>query len=82
MKCKICEDEMEYFESNNPEPLLENTEENRVCRDCNDFVTATRLVAKDLAETNLIWAVLSTAFSLRLTRKQAIEQFFDKLEEE
>jgi hypothetical protein len=78
----MCNDEMEYFESNNPEPLMENIDENRVCRDCNDFVTATRFVVRSRADAKLIFQVLSTAFSLRVSRKQAMDYFLDKLEEE
>lgn len=44
--CKICNTKMEEHESNNPQPLLPNFED-RVCRDCNDYVTASRIVLRE-----------------------------------
>tara|TARA_R110002051_G_scaffold2304_2_gene12182 strand:+ start:4 stop:276 length:273 start_codon:yes stop_codon:yes gene_type:complete len=43
IECKICSNEMKKYESNNPQPLLPNFED-RVCIDCNYFVTAGRMV--------------------------------------
>ena len=39
--CNICDKEIEEHEGNNPEPLMPF--EHKVCRDCNHYVTATRL---------------------------------------
>ena len=47
IKCKLCEVEMKEFEGNNPQPLLENFKD-RVCRDCNDYVTAIRILFRGL----------------------------------
>ena len=79
IKCKLCEVEMKEFEGNNPQPLLENFED-RVCRDCNDYVTATRLLLRSLDpyEHELVCfyiaSVMKTASSLKRSRLQAYEQ--------
>ena len=39
--CNICDKEIEEHEGNNPEPIMAFHE--KVCGDCNNYVTATRL---------------------------------------
>ena len=87
IKCKLCEVEMKEFEGNNPQPLLENFED-RVCRDCNDYVTATRLLLRSLDpyEHELVCfyiaSVMKTASSLKRSRLQAYEQLKELKESE
>lgn len=40
--CAICNTQHEDFAGNNPEPLLSSTN-NRICGECNCYVTAIRL---------------------------------------
>jgi len=69
INCKLCNKEMEEYEGNNPQPLLPNFED-RVCRDCNNFVTATRMYMMGYSpETQellakLIGQIMQTAYSL------------------
>ena len=78
MECKLCKKEMETWESNNPEPLMENIDENRVCRDCNNFVTATRLHFAlsriHPEETSDICHIIQSILSLAFGLKSATEQ--------
>ncbi len=78
MECKLCKKEMETWESNNPEPLMENIDENRVCRDCNNFVTATRLHFAlsriHPEETSGICHTIQSILSLAFGLKSATEQ--------
>jgi|TARA_R100000030_G_scaffold77390_1_gene60272 hypothetical protein len=79
IKCKLCEVEMKEFEGNNPQPLLADFED-RVCRDCNDYVTATRLLLRSLDpyEHELVCfyiaSVMKTASSLKRSRLKAYKQ--------
>ena len=79
IKCKLCEVEMKEFESNNPQPLLENFED-RVCRDCNDYVSASRILLRGLDREahegvcSIIASVMQMASSLKRSRLQAYEQ--------
>ena len=79
IKCKLCEVEMKEFESNNPQPLLENFED-RVCRDCNDYVSASRILLRGLDSEahegvcSIIASVMQMASSLKRSRLQAYEQ--------
>lgn len=76
MECSLCKTEMPSYESNNPEPLMMNVEENRVCRDCNYFVTASRMYFRGLHPEGMkpmlgaITSVLSTAFLLKRVTEQ------------
>ena len=45
IQCAICANEMREWEGNNPQPLLSDIAD-RVCRNCNDYVTATRLILR------------------------------------
>lgn len=87
IKCKLCEVEMKEFEGNNPQPLLANFED-RVCRDCNDYVTATRLLLRNVSEIEYdlvcfyIASVMKTASSLKRSRLKAFEQLKELKESE
>jgi hypothetical protein len=81
--CKLCNKQMEEHEGNNPQPLLPNFED-RVCRSCNNFVTATRMyllgyspVSQELL-AKLIGGIIQTAYSLGRTH----EEWKKKMEEE
>ena len=80
IKCKLCEVEMKEFEGNNPQPLLENFED-RVCRDCNDYVTASRILLRGIKPKEehewvcaMIARVIQTASSLKRSRLKNYEQ--------
>jgi hypothetical protein len=80
IECKLCNEIIMEFESNNPQPLLENFED-RVCRDCNDYVTAVRILLrgvepKDMHEwvCSLVAGVIQMANSLKQSRVQTYEQ--------
>jgi hypothetical protein len=66
--CKICDKEMKEYEGNNPQPLLENFDD-RVCIDCNDFVTASRILLKEQHICDAIVNVMQLAFSLKRSRE-------------
>ncbi len=76
MECKLCKKEMETWESNNPEPLMENIDENRVCIECNNFVTATRLqfalssIHPDKGICHFLQSILSLSFVLKNATEQ------------
>ena len=75
INCKLCNKEMEEYEGNNPQPLLPNFED-RVCRSCDNFVTATRMYMMGyLPETQellakLIGEIMQTAYSLERTHEE------------
>jgi len=79
IECKLCNEKMMEFEGNNPQPLLEDFED-RVCRDCNDFVTASRISLRGLDREahkgvcSIIASVIQMANSLKQSRLQAYEQ--------
>lgn len=75
MNCAFCESPMKDYESNSPRPFIFDEEPNRVCRDCNDFVTATRIFARTEKQVEYIQAILTMAFSLRLARKESMKHF-------
>ena len=73
MKCAFCNEEMETYESNNPYPFFNGGDE-RVCRDCNTFVTAARMsVAKESIPA--LEEFLKLSFGLRRASKEAFAQF-------
>lgn len=69
IECKLCNKQIEEHEGNNPQPLLPNFED-RVCRDCNNFVTSTRMYLMGYSPESqellarLIREVIQTAYSL------------------
>ena len=80
MKCAICDEEMKDYESNNPYPLLTGENE-RVCRDCNDFVTASRIyfMGADKDSKKILCAnianVLKMGFSLKRSREEYMKRW-------
>ena len=92
MNCAICNIEMKEYECRNPAPLSINGED-RVCKECNYFVTASRIHLSDdccdpLGREYNSWyrsilgdifsTILKTAFALR----KAEEQHAKMLQEE
>tara|TARA_R110002167_G_scaffold232182_1_gene437433 strand:- start:484 stop:750 length:267 start_codon:yes stop_codon:yes gene_type:complete len=80
IECKICNNKMKEYESNNPQPLLENFDD-RVCRDCNDFVTASRICLPNIHHIHtpqhlcdVIVAIMRTAYSFRKGRERWIKE--------
>ena len=83
MNCAICNIEMKEYEDHNAAPLfLRETE--RVCRECNHFVVASRIHLIDVhPHDEVIFAgmftkILKMAFAL----KNANEQLIKMLQEE
>jgi len=66
--CKICDKEMKEYEGNNPQPLLENFDD-RVCIDCNDFLTASRILLKEEHVCDALVNVMRLAFTLKRSRE-------------
>ena len=90
MKCALCQSTMKDYESNNPEPFVFDGGWGRVCRDCNDFVSATRFFARTQEQAQYIQSLLEMAFHLRQARKEsmfhlealrAIEEWKERQEE-
>ena len=79
IECKICNSKMKEFESNNPQPLLPDFND-RVCRECNDYVTASRLVLRGMEPHSLevmgtfIVQIMGMATSLKRSREQHMKQ--------
>ena len=81
IECKICNSKMKEYESNNPQPLLDSFED-RVCRDCNDFVTASRLYLHGtkldphtIQHTfNVVAGIMQMAYSLKGSREQLMKE--------
>jgi len=75
MECAICNVEMKKYQTNNPQPLLDNLDD-RVCRDCNTFVTATRIILRGLdAEQyysygRMIGNILKMGYGLQRANKE------------
>ncbi len=74
------------FESNNPQPLLKNFED-RVCIDCNDYVTASRILLRGIQPQEshewvcaIIAGVIQMAHSLKESRLKAYEQLKEREE--
>jgi len=82
MNCAFCQSPMKDHESNNPAPFIFDEDSNRVCRNCNDFVTATRFFAKTREQVEHIQVILAMAFSLRLVRKESMKQFKELLKQQ
>lgn len=72
--CAICTNEMREWEGNNPQPLLPDIND-RVCIDCNHYVTATRLVLRGADNetmrdySEVIVSIMSLASGLKNARK-------------
>ena len=80
MNCAICNVEMKEHESNNPAPLLMD-ENDRVCRECNYFVTASRIQLRvygplEAAMLGDIFAdIMKMAFALKEANEQHIKMY-------
>jgi hypothetical protein len=87
IECKICNEKMMEFESNNPQPLLEDFGD-RVCRDCNDYVTAVRILFRNIPYedhkhiSNIILNVMKMANSLKRSRLDAHYMYKELIEDE
>tara|TARA_R100000329_G_scaffold28308_1_gene26237 strand:+ start:250 stop:522 length:273 start_codon:yes stop_codon:yes gene_type:complete len=82
--CALCGSKMKEWESNNPQPLLEDFND-RVCRDCNDYVTATRFILRgaDVETTRHICDVIANVMRMASGLKRGRESWMmNKLEEE
>jgi hypothetical protein len=83
MNCAICNVEMKEYDRHNPAPLFLG-ERQRVCRECNHFVTASRIHLIDVDPLDkvilagMFAEILKTAFAL----KRAEEQHAKILQEE
>ena len=82
MKCAICDEEMKDYESNNPYPLLTGKNE-RVCRDCNDFVTASRIYFRGADEDSkqILCANITNVLKMGFSLKRSREEFMKRMEE-
>ena len=82
MKCAICDEEMKDYESNNPYPLLTGENE-RVCRDCNDFVTASRIyfMGADKDSKKILCANITNVLKMGFSLKRSREEYMKKMEE-
>jgi len=82
MKCKICEKEMETWEGNNPQPILPKFED-RVCRECNCYVTATRMMLAplfsqfDASIQDVLYRGLASMIGMSYTMKESQSAFED-----
>ena len=85
MNCAICNIEMKEYECHNPVPLfLRETE--RVCRECNHFVTASRIHLSNIDPlskvmvADLFAMILKMAFALRKAEEQHIKMLQEEEE--
>lgn len=94
IECKLCNARVETWTTNNPQPILPNFED-RVCRDCNCYVTATRLILSrvysqfDASIQKLFYEGLATMLQMSANlrnmdriHRQAIGSHIDRSEEE
>ena len=83
IECKICKSEMREYEGNNPQPLLSDFED-RVCRNCNDYVTAIRVVCRGMSNNTaiLLGSVISEVMTLASSLKRSRGEFIKTMEEE
>lgn len=86
-ECAICGMKDMLVRSNNPEPLLPR--EQRVCRSCNAYVTATRVVLMTKAGNSAsksefcdtLVNVLKMAYTLRGAHESLMEMMVGNMEE-
>ncbi len=83
IECALCGCEMKEWESNNPQPLLPDMED-RVCRDCNDYVTATRIFLRgaDVETTRRICNIFAEIMQMASALRKSRENWMKKMEEE
>lgn len=80
-ECGFCNKEMESYEANNPHPFFQESD-TRVCRACNDFVTATRLsimAIEDEHSRNVIVKTIETVILMSFAMTRMRENFMDKV---
>lgn len=83
IECKLCNEKMMEFESNNPQPLLYNFED-RVCKDCNDYVSAVRILLRGIkpkAEHEWVCAIIASVIQMANSLKQSRLSAYEKLKE-
>ena len=73
MNCAFCQTTMKVYESNSPAPFVFDGESDRVCRDCDDFVSAARFFARTQEQAQYIQSLLEMAFHQRETRKESMK---------
>ena len=81
IECAICGCKMKEWESNNPQPLLPDMDD-RVCRDCNDYVTATRLILRGADSMRPICNIIVNIMSMASGLKKSREHWLKQMEEE
>ena len=83
IECKICGCKMKEWESNNPQPLLPNFSD-RVCRDCNDYVTASRLVLRGMEPSSIevMGSIIVQIMGMASSLKRSREMYMKRMEEE
>ena len=83
MNCAICNVEMKEYDRHNPAPLLMD-EEDRVCKECNYFVTASRLHLRALIplERAMLGDIFAEILKMAFALKRAEEQHVKMLQEE
>jgi len=75
MECAICNVKIEKHEGNNPQPLLGDFDD-RVCRDCNTFVTASRIILRGLDSDHyfmiagMVGNILKMGYGLQRANKE------------
>ena len=73
--CAFCDEVMQDYESNNPDPFIFESGYDRVCRDCDNFVSATRMLCTTEEQVSFIQNLLMMSFSLKKARKKSMEIF-------
>ena len=75
MNCPLCQSTMRDYESNSPKPFVFDGGVGRVCRDCDDFVSATRFFARTQEQVQYIQSLLEMAFHVRQAKKESMKNF-------
>ena len=78
MNCGMCGTTMAEHESNSPLPFVLD---DRVCRDCDDFVSATRLFCKTGEQVKFVQELLMMAYAFKGARKESMK-FFEELKKQ
>ena len=83
IRCSLCGCSMKKWESNNPQPILVDAND-RVCRNCNDYVTATRLVLRgaSLETTIAICSVIAEVIRMGSALRENRKAMWSKQQEE
>jgi len=75
LNCGMCGTTMAEHESNNPLPFVLDDIDDRVCRDCDDFVSATRLLCRTEEQVEFVQNLLIMALLLKKARKESKKAF-------